>query len=198
MGSSLVKPNMIPLPLPPRRTIPPVSQIIWNTVRNPHILDNEGYSNISDNILISAWPVQLRDICGPIFPQDQLPFPKLYFIVGFAVRQGAQKVPGTVPLQCSGPLRLLIWEAGQEMCQLWPVIVEEYPCLQIYLGHNMPTDVEVCVFSRSYWWVQQRSFWGCFLRICAQSHLYIHVLSAVPTTAIKTPSLGQSVGHTCV
>ena len=90
MGSSLVKPNMIPLPLPPRRTIPSVSQIIWNTVRNPHILDNEGYSNISDNILISAWPVQLRDICGPIFPQGQLPFPKLYFIVGAATRQGAQ------------------------------------------------------------------------------------------------------------
>ena len=55
----------------------PVSQIIWNTVRNPHILDNEGYSNISDNILISAWPVQLRHSCRAIFPQRA----SLFYIV---------------------------------------------------------------------------------------------------------------------
>ena len=56
-------------------------------------------------------------------------------------------------------------------------IVEEHPCLTNLSWTQYAHRWEVSVFSKSYWWVQQQSFWGCFLRIC-WVHLHIHVLSA--------------------
>ena len=109
-----VKPNMI---LPPRRTIPRISNNLKYCEKSPHI-GQWGIFKYSDNILISAWPVQWRHSCRPIFPQDQLPFPTLYFIVGLRRRckTGCINVWGGIfrQFRCSG-LRFLILKAGQEM-----------------------------------------------------------------------------------
>ena len=173
MGS-LVKPNMIPPPLSPHAAQSPVSQIIWNTVRNPHILDNEGYSNISDNILISAWPVQLRHSCRAIFPHRA----SLFYIV---CHSEAWPWPGWARDGVMDVFRrVALWRRG---FWFWK---QDKNCAR---SSTCPIAL-ICVPVHGYWSLgvidesSVHSFWGCFLRISSLTHLCTHVQQ--PHTPLHT------------
>ena len=185
MGS-LVKPNMIPPPLSPHAAQSPVSQIIWNTVRNPHILDNEGYSNISDNILISAWPVQLRHSCRAIFPHRA----SLFYIVchseawpwlGWA-RHGVMDVFRRVALWRRG---FWFWKQDKNCARRSTCPCSQKEISQTYVNiiYAYCTDMCTCTWllvTRSYWWVECPLVLG-MLPQNFQPHTPLHTC-ATPTT----------------
>ena len=111
--------------------------------------------------------------------RGSFPFPTLYVIVGsVGARQAAQMLRTCLQFRCrEWTFQISHFGSRPGNVPTMTPIVEECPCLTNLSCTQYAHRWEASVFSKSYWWVQQKSFWGCFLRIC-WVHLHIHVLSA--------------------